>query len=358
MELLVLDNSLKAVAMADMFESIIWTERYSGYGEFELYTSMDYGICNEFQLGYYLWNKETTQVMIIEEIKIDADVENGSHLTIAGRSLESILERRIVWSQTVLNGNLQNAIKKLLDENIISPSDQARRVPNMIFEPSKDSRITGLIVDAQFAGDNLYDAVKKLCDAENIGFRITLSDDNQFVFGLYMGADRSYDQFENPYVIFSPKFENIINSNYLESDKTLKTVTLVAGEGEGAERKTAIVSVPTGSGFGLDRRELYTDARDISSKTADGTLSDSEYMSHLIKKGKEQLLENTVTKTFEGEIETTRMFRYGEDFYKGDIVQLANEYGNESRVRITEMVWSQGTDGTSVYPTFVNVDQE
>lgn len=66
---------------------------------------------------------------------------------------------------------------------------------------------------------------------KNVGFRIKLSDDNKFVFKLYAGADRSYDQFTNPYVIFSPKFENVINTNYLESKKTLKTVTLVAGEG-------------------------------------------------------------------------------------------------------------------------------
>ncbi len=54
----------------------------------------------------------------------------------------------------------------------------------------------------------------------------------QFVFELYAGFDRSYDQTENPYVIFSPKFENIINSNYIESKASLKTVTLVGGEGE------------------------------------------------------------------------------------------------------------------------------
>ena len=31
--------------------------------------------------------------MIIEEIKIDSDTEDGNHLIVTGRSLESILER-------------------------------------------------------------------------------------------------------------------------------------------------------------------------------------------------------------------------------------------------------------------------
>lgn len=358
MILLMLNQSLEVIATVDMFESIIWTERYSSYGEFELYTSMNYGLCELFQLGYYLWNKDTTQVMIIEDIKIDTNSEEGAHLTVSGRSLESILERRIIWNQTILEGNFQNGIKKLLDENIIAPIDQTRQILNFEFKASEDPEITKITVSAQFRGDNLYEALMNLCSAESVGFRIYLSDDNKFVFELYIGVDRSYSQFENPYVIFSPKFENIVNSNYLESNKTLKTVTLVVGEeGEGAEQKTTTVSLQSGPGLGLDRRELYTDARDISSKSGDGddTLSDSEYMSHLTNRGKEELAENAITKSFEGEIETSHMFRYGKDFFKGDIVQLMNEYGIESRVRVTEMVWSQNTEGTKIYPTFVNI---
>ena len=51
--------------------------------------------------------------------------------------------------------------KKLLDENIINPSDTSRKVEGLIFEASTDPAITGLTVDAQFTGDNLYDAIKK-----------------------------------------------------------------------------------------------------------------------------------------------------------------------------------------------------
>ena len=105
-----------------------------------------------------------------------------------------------------------------------------------------------------------------------------MNDKKQFVFKLYAGADRTYAQTENPYVVFSPKFENIANSNYLESKKEYKNVALVAGEGEGAERKTTSV----GEGSGLERRELFVDARDISTTTEDNvTLSDEEYKKQL-----------------------------------------------------------------------------
>ena len=224
-------------------------------------------------------SKESEHVMIVEKIQITSDTEDGNHVTVTGRSLESILDRRIVWGQKLLSGNLQNGIKTLLNENVISPSDSNRKISNFIFKESTDSAITKLKLEAQYTGDNLYDVIQKICEEQGIGFKITLNDEKQFVFELYAGSDRSYDQTENPYVIFSPKFENIINSNYIESKASLKTVTLVGGEGEGAGRRYTTV----GGGSGLNRRELFTDARDISSNVgSDDALTDAEYMAYLV----------------------------------------------------------------------------
>ena len=158
------------------------------------------------------------------------------------------------------------------------------------------------------------------------------------------------------YVIFSPKFENVINTNYLESKKTLKTVTLVAGEGEGADRKTTTVACSSGAGTGLNRRELYTDARDVSSTVDNETLTDAEYKAQLSQRGLENLAENIATKSFEGKVETTRMYRYGEDFFLGDMVQIVNEYGIEGKARVTEFIRSQSKEGLDSYPTFVTVE--
>lgn len=355
MDLIVLNKNLDAVSVVDTYESFIWTDRYYAYGDFELYESMTEKLLDSLQQDFYIQNRDSDHVMIIEKIQIQSDTENGNHATITGRSLESILERRIVWGQRVLSGNFQNAIQMLLNENIISPSDSNRRISNFVFKASTDPSITQLKIDAQYTGDNLYDVIQKACEEAGIGFKVTLNENKQFVFELYAGTNRSYDQTVNPYVIFSPNFENIINSNYIESKASLKTVTLVGGEGEGAARKYTTV----GGGSGLDRRELFTDARDISSDIGDGeTLTDAEYIAQLQQRGKEKLAENTNVVTFEGETETTIMFKYGEDFFNGDIVQIANEYGHETKARILEVVTSEDENGFSVYPTFKTISEE
>lgn len=357
MDVTVLDTSFRATTIIDEYESVIWTERYSEYGDSQLVATATTRNLEALKEDYYLAVPTSDNLMIIETIEVETDVENGGSLTVTARSLESLLERRIVWVQTLLSGNLQNGVEKLLNENAINPSDTSRKIPGLEFEQSTDSAITSLTISAQFTGDNLYDAVKAICDSKNIGFRIRFAEPDRLIFSLYAGKDRTYDQNDNPFVIFSPDFDNLVNSNYLESKKLLKTVALVAGEGEGVDRKTATVAIESGAESGFSRRELFVDARDISTQTEEGVdLTDDEYSNQLKQRGSEKLSENITVKSFEGESDTDNTnFIFGEDYYLGDIVQIENEYGMTATSRITEMVFSQDTSGYSAYPTFSTI---
>lgn len=84
-------------------------------------------------------------------------------------------------------------------------------------------------------------------------------------------------------------------------------------------------------------------------------LSNDEYINQLRQRGKENLSEYSHTVSFEGEAETSQMFEYGTDFFIGDVVQVANEYGHEARARVIEIVTSESEDGRTVYPTFSTI---
>lgn len=359
MELWVLDSKLQAIHLMDTFESLIWTDRYYACGDFEVHSSVTDVLRKVLVAENYLWSKNSEHTMIVEDIQIESDVEDGGRLTVTGRSLESILDRRIVFNKTVLSGNLQDGIERLLNENIISPTDESRKIENFIFEASDDEYVKSLTVDQTLYGENLYTVIQTLCETNKIGFKVTLNELDQFVFKLYNGVDRSYDQFETPYVIFSPQFDNIINSNYLESIKPLKTFALVAGsENEDGSRPTVTVEQSRGGGRkGLARREMFIDGGGVSKTDANGKdLTEAAYKSQLTQKGREELAVNVATQTFEGEVESTRLFKYGEDFFMGDIVQVTNEYGVEAKTRIVEFVTSQDVNGIDTYPTFETID--
>ena len=247
MDLYVLDKEINTLGLLDQFDSFIWTDRYNEAGDFEIYTAVTTDLLNLLKADRYLWWGETEHTMIIEQITIDTDEDTGNMLTVTGRSLESILDRRIIWSQTDLNDTLPNCIKKLLNENAISPTDPNRKIPGLIFVDPTDTRLTSVKLEGQITGDNLYDTIVTFCQTYNVGFKVTLDETNQFVFSMYVGDYRSYSQDILPYVLFSPYFENVINSNYFENKSTLKNVTLVAGEQlEGQAQKTAEVGSASG----------------------------------------------------------------------------------------------------------------
>lgn len=354
MDITVLDTNLDEVAILDIYKSLIWTDRYSENGDFEVYTPASEATMEMVKMDYYLTNPESEHAMIIEDMRIDTDAENGDYLTISGRSLESIIDRRIVWGRLVVSGTPQAVIKTLLTECIINPSDESRKIGNFVFEESTDPAITELpAMKAQYTGDNLYDVIAGICDGYNIGFKITLNSNKQFVFKLYAGADRSYNQTANSYVVFSPNFDNLVNANYIEIRTALKTIALVAGEGEGAARK--FTTTESANEIGLKRRELFVDARDLSSDPGEEggvVLTDEEYTAQLAQRGREKLAEHADVASFEGQAETRIMFKYGEDFFTGDIVQFADGYGHEAPARIVEVITSDNEEGLSVYPTF------
>lgn len=352
MDIFVLNQKFETIDVIDSYESLIWTDRYFKYGDFELYLPMQPHLLTSLQKDNYLYIRESEHLMIIEDFEITTDAEIGSRLAVTGRSLESILDRRIIWGQKTYSGTIHDVIKNMITDAIVSPEITSRKIDNFIFQDSSDERVNGGSIDVQFTGDNLYDSVSMLCQAVGAGFRITLDANDNFVFRLYSGRDRSYAQDANPYVVFSPSFENIVDSRYIEMNSNYRNVTLVAGEGEGSARKTVTV----GEASGLSRRELFTDARDISTQTQNGTLTSTQYNSQLAERGNGNLKEHVVATAFDGKAEATRMFRYGEDFFMGDIVQIANEFGMESRAHITEIIRSQSERGLEIYPTFETID--
>ena len=350
MEVLVLNTEFESVAIIDTFESLIWTDRYYEAGDFEIYTAATTDMLQKLQPDYYLWCKESEHMMIIEGIEIKSDFENGNKLIVTGRSLESILDRRVIWGQTNIDDTLQNGIKKLLDLNIISPENTKRVIDNFIFEESDDINIQSMFLQTQYFGENLYDAIVDICKSNSIGFKITLNDANQFVFKLYYGIDRTYNQIEYPAVIFSNNFDNLINSDYVSSKKDFKTLAFIAGDGEGDNRYDTAIGID-GTYEGINRREIFTNANGTSRSSDGRTLSDAEYAKQLQQKGLEDLSEHIITESFEGEISSI-LFKYDYDYYMGDIIEVANEYGNESEPRIIEYIYSQSNNELKYYPTF------
>lgn len=384
---LILNREFQTQCIVDAFESFIWTDRYREPGDFELYFPVDNKITPYAKEDYYIWQKHSDRLMIIEEINITTDAEEGPHVTLTGRSLESLFERRVVAYRTIVNGNLQNAVEKILNENVISPSDSVRRIPNIRFIRSTDTRITSLTCDLNLLGENVLEVIQSVCEPHDLGFKMVYNEENGTMdFLLYYGEDRSYAQEKLPWVVFSPGFDNLLSSNYLKSSKNLRTAAVVGGD-PNYELGQEVVDVDGKPELkGMDRREMYVDGSDIelpSSEVNEDSIrerleergKDEEeiqavidaakaqalaqttavYRQQLKQKGTEELSKTYIVEAFEGEIEASRQYIYGKDFFIGDVVQVRDEYGNEASSRITEVVRSHDLNGEVMTPTFTTL---
>lgn len=373
MDVLILDHDFEFTAIVDSFESLIWTERYSQYGDFELYMRNDSRFIPYFVKGNYLMINESETIMMIEHVLMNSQEGEASMITISGRSLEAIVGKRIIWGQTTIQGSFQDGIKTLLEKNIISPTVTSRKISNFDFVPSTDSDILAKTIDTQFFGENLYDVISTLCNTEGIGFRISLVN-KRFKFQLYKGEDRSFAQEKNPWVVFSPDYDNLESSTYEFDETNYANATLVIGEEEFSiittenEEETTttypqmLIEVTLDDSTGLDRQEVFTDASGTSRTgyTEEGgsyVIPDAEYGSQLANKGLEELSEYSRLVKVDGQVDATVQFIYGKDFKMGDIVQVVNEYGMELRSQITEVIRSQDTNGYKLTPTFLSLEE-
>lgn len=346
-DLWIYSEDFEALAVIDTYNSLIWANRFRQCGDFEIYLSMSTEMADILQSGRWVIRPDDDMAGIIETVQTGTDEENGDFLLVTGRCLRQILGRRIIWDQTTITGTVENGMRKLITDALISPEIPERKYTPLVLADAHGYTET---VEAQYTGDNLQETVEALCAAKNYGYKITMDAANkQLPLDFYKGVNRSMSQFENPRVIFSEDNDNLRATTYTKDTTNYKSVALVAGEGEGSARRRVIVGRSTDQ-EGLHRRELFVDARDVSSN--DGEISDTEYDAQLAERGNTGLSEAPIVESMEGTIEPMQMYTYKKDYFLGDIVTVVNKYGIAVDTQVLEVVEVWDEDGYTCTPTF------
>ena len=341
MEMYVLDRTFSPIGVVDRYESTIWAQRYYEPGDFELYfpEMLIPDVLHLFAVGNYIYRPTTNQTCIVEKVQLTYDAETGKHWVVSGRDLKSLLARRVVWEQTVLSGDAGSEIQRLVSAQMISASDASRNIASLAL--AVPISVTGSI-EKQITGDNLLDAVKEICQGFGWGYDITLgpTDFTKMYFDIFEGEDLSSS------VIFSENYGNLSGMEYILDETNYANVARVAGEGEGQDR--TIVTV--GDASGLDRYEMWVDARNVSSN--DGAYPPSQYQRMLQNVGLDKLAESLPTEQVSGDLLPDVQWKFGVDYKLGDIVGVEGPYGIMGKTRVTEIIESDAADGHTVIPTF------
>lgn len=348
MDLWILNPNYERVGIVDTASSIIWSNRYRQCGDFEIYIPASAERLELLQEDFLVVREDDDMVGIIETVELTTDAETGDYLTITGRDLRSILDRRIVWDQTSLNGTVEDIMRQLVTDAFISPTNELRKYDKLTLADPHGYTDTA---SAQFTGDNLLEAIEGLCATYNYGFKITL-EDGILVLDFYKGTDRSVSQSENPHVVFSEEYGNLTASTYTRDKTGYKNIALVAGEGEGKARKRVPAQklINGASPAGLLRREMFVDARDLS--TNEGEINDALYALKLLMRGSTYLSEAAIVESVEGTVNALQMYTYKKDYFLGDIVTVANRYRIQADTQLLETVETWDENGYTCEPTY------
>lgn len=343
------DPSGAWVGIVESPTSAIWAPSYQDTGDFELYFPATSEMLALISDDCCITREDRPETMLVEHVEIKTSAEDGDYIIVSGRGASCLLERRIIWEQTTINGRVDAGIYRLIDENAINPADPARVLPLTMDMPD----VAAETIRSQYTGNNLLETVKELCKAHGLGFRVVGDTSSELLvlrFELFKGTDRSEGQSVNSPVIFSEEYENLLSSSYVLDTKAHKNFAVVAGEGEGKARKRATF----GNASGRNRREVYVDARDAS--TNDGEISEADYLAQLSARGAEEVAKSGLIETFDGEIDTSNTFVLGVDYTLGDIVTTENKYGIRKNSRVAAIMESWDDEGYIATPTYENVE--
>lgn len=356
MEIYILNSLYERIGMIDSADSVLWMRRYNDIGEAEIYIECNAEYVELLKKGHYLYRNNKDMLCKIGSVEITTSVEEGDYLIATAKDMTNILSGRVVVTPFVFSGNVCDFIKKVLTDNVISPSVAKRKIPNFVIDDSNFSELIAEI-DISVANDDVANLIIATCKSANYGFKVAYDvEEGLFTFSLYNGKNKA-SAMGDEYIEFSPEFANIVTSSYKEDESTYKNVIYISYKDESENVQMLTMFRDGVEPKAEDRREMFLDATGQSREVTEGetkrTLTNDEFMDVLRTMGEQAFIENDKTQSFTGEVDTIDSYEFKVDYDLGDIVNVKDDYGNQGNARITETIESYDAEkGYQVEPKF------
>lgn len=335
----IFDKDINFLGEVDSYTSLFYIRKWNTYNECEFHAT-NYNKELFKKNNIMMLNNDTSKVAVIKHVEVENSDTKDVLIKAYGLTrwfLDRITYPPVDKSYDYYNDNIENIMLGLVNVNAINPTDANRKIPYLVADTTQN-RGDKTIFQSRYG--NLLDELTKLSEMSQLGFKIDLDYKNkQFIFKVVNGLDRSTEQNINSYAIFARKFDNILSEKYTDSDIDYKNCAIIGGQGEGIDRQIEYINNDL---VGIDRKELFIDARDLENQ---------EDTTNLIDRGKEKLAEYQEVKSHECVINSKD---YKKSWDLGDFITIRNdEVGITQKAQIKEVkeIYEQSS---SVEVTFGN----
>lgn len=325
------------------WNSLIWTERYSIAGEFELKTARIKETRALLPKRTLLGIRESNHVMIVESHSI----EDG-FLTVKGRTFETFLENRVIHAGGDLYSITMSpamAIADIIYRSIVaSASFTQEELPGFDVQSLDDTLPDETF---QFKFEEMYAWILKTLQKNHLGLRTVkpTHHTSPMMLEVYNGLDKTD-------VVLSSSADHLKGEKYLFTDFGYKDTAYVrTATGVYAVRSPlwspGVGPIPRpGTGGGFDWRVLPVDAMDLSGSGADVT-----------QRGLTELAKFNQKNLFDAELTPFTPYKYGVDYGLGDYISVVADYGVSETMVVSEYIRIQDAEGEKSYPTLTLLDE-
>lgn len=369
----IITRNFELVDEIDRYTSLQITRSWHGIGSLELRINRYMKGAESLQRGNIVFPiGQLNKAFEIRhrEIELDESGKASENWVIHALPIKSWLGERLTippvgLAQDTITGDAESVMRHYVDTNAIFPLDINDKIPGLALNVNNN---LGQTIEWQSRYKVLAEDIEEISLLTGLGWDIAMDyATRQFAFNVKEGRNLTVNQTILPPAIFSPEFGTLKGLAYTESDLNYKNFAVVAGAGEGNERR--IVTVGDESAVGSNRRVLFVDARDIAEETDGDTpepIPVEAIDERLRERGRQKLAEHQQEVYLEGSIMTpVRSFEtvknssfitqfqptesfsrkerkggliYERDYDLGDIVTLQNkDWGVTLDARITEV---------------------
>lgn len=370
MDIFTLDANREKHYIIEDVISLVWTDRFNTIGDFELTILDTTRNRSILESDSYLSIAASNRCMLIETYQTAVSDSGEKTLKVSGRSSVVLLDTRQAILATSYTSDYKYEVTDVLPKDflvnlvnqicVLGTYNSADVIPFLAvpqLDAIPDSKTLAWPTDTMsesYSIQSVLSIVQSVCSSYSMGFDFTIGESSTdasavyFNFNLYMGRDRTTTQSLNEAVIFSEALETMTNTNLLKSKKDTYNVAIVASKNAHLE---VYSTTSAESATGTLRKVMYVDASDIEDSA--GSALDA-----LLKtRGLAALADVQEAYVMDGEVNNYgSRYTYLKDYDLGDIVEMRDNYGVISKMRITEQIISIDSSGIKSYPSLESYD--
>ena len=266
-------STLQIVGMIKEYTYITYTQQLRSRGSFEIRMPITEESLEVLTFGNYI-NFERGVLGIVKGRRDSED--SDTEVIIYGYLSNHLLEYRSFLVTAKYYDYINKIAYDMLYDLFMNPTPLTRKIPLVSRSPYGAN--IGQKVRVQNTGDTLLKVLYFILDPYDLGFNMMPYYTGEGLLGslefqLIRPVDRTIGNEQgNIPVVFSFDLNNLERLEHEIDGRQYCNVAIVAGEGEGTER--TIVEVGDTSATGIDRIELYVDARDLQSGVSEEWVED------------------------------------------------------------------------------------